>query len=141
MVDLLEKAISIAVKAHKGQVDKAGYPYILHPLKVMSSVSGYVEKILAVLHDVVEDTDITFEELKKEGFSDDITDYLSILTRSDSTTYKDYIIAVSFYKETRTVKLADLKHNIDVTRFDKFPKGMDSLMKRYHWAIKYLENV
>jgi len=79
----LERAIEIAVSAHKGAVDKGGQPYILHPLAVMMSLKTDAEKIVGVLHDVVEDTDWTFEALKQEGFSEDIIEALQSVTKSD----------------------------------------------------------
>ena len=137
---LLEKAIKIASICHEGQVDKAGKPYILHPLTVMESVDTLPEKILAVLHDTIEDTDLTLEDLEKEGFPDYILYFLEILTRSKDITYKEYIKKISQYKITSIVKLADLKHNTDISRFEKIDPKFYSLLKRYHWAIHYLKN-
>ena len=82
----LERAIQVAVSAHAGQVDKAGQPYILHPLRVMLHVSGLHERISAVLHDVVEDTDLTLEDLAGEGFPDDVIMALEALTKREGET-------------------------------------------------------
>ncbi len=84
---MLEKAIRIAAKAHEGQVDKGGKPYILHPLRLMLSRTSQEEMICAVLHDVIEDTDITIDYLKNEGFSEEILSALDALTRRHNETY------------------------------------------------------
>lgn len=83
MGEMLDKAIILAIKAHKGQVDKAGDDYILHPIRVMAKLETEEERIIGVLHDVVEDTDITFEQLKEEGFSPEVISALKCLTRKN----------------------------------------------------------
>src|SRR4026209_2917785 len=88
-MSLLEKAISIAVEAHRGQKDKFDRPYILHPLGVMGRVDTEPEKIVAVLHDVVEDTKVTFEDLKREGFPDDLLNALDCVTKREGEAYED----------------------------------------------------
>lgn len=88
---MLDKAILIAAKAHEGQVDKGGQPYILHPLRVMFSRKTEIEKICAVLHDVIEDTDISLDYLRDQEFSEEILSALDALTRRDGETYDKYI--------------------------------------------------
>src|ERR1035437_2145919 len=90
-VDFLSTAIEIAAKAHSGQVDKAGESYILHPLRVMLSLTNDTERICAVLHDVIEDTDITIEQLAKAGFSEETLNVISLLTRQKGETYNEFI--------------------------------------------------
>ena len=88
---MLDKAIAIAAKAHEGQVDKAGLPYILHPLRVMFARENEEERICAVLHDVIEDTNITLEDLRREGFSEEILFALACLTKLQGETYDAFI--------------------------------------------------
>jgi len=113
---LLEKAISIAVNAHKGQVDKGGNPYILHPLSVMMNVHTIEEKIVAVLHDLIEDTDWTFDRLRSEGFPEDIISGIDGVTRRENESRKDFIKRASENPLSKSVKREDLKQNLDLTR-------------------------
>src|SRR5262245_11286335 len=115
-MSLLEKAISIAVEAHRGQKDKVALPYILHPLCVMNRVDSEAEKIVAVLHDVVEDTKWTFEDLKREGFPDDILKALDCVTKRDGESYEDFITRSESDPIARRVKIADLEDNMDFRR-------------------------
>ena len=117
----LEKAIEIAVSAHKGQVDKAGQPYILHPLRVMFQMDTEVEQIVAVLHDVVEDAiDWNFQRLQEAGFGDEVIEALRLLTKNDDhEPYLDYIKRIGENSIARKVKLADLWDNMDPRRLSK----------------------
>ena len=121
---LINKAIEIAAKAHNNQTDKAGEPYILHPLRVMLSVKGETEQCAAVLHDVLEDTDITEEYLISEGFSLEIIDALRLLTRKKEDDYMEYISRLKSNRTARAVKLADLTDNMDISRI-KNPTEVD----------------
>ena len=120
----LENAMSIAVTAHKGQVDKAGKPYILHPLRLMFKMNSESEMIAAVLHDVVEDTDWTFEMLKAEGFGEEVLDALRLLTHDKKVPYKSYLEAIKTNKIALRVKIADLEDNLDIKRIAR-PKLRD----------------
>ena len=114
---MLERAIEIAVEAHKGQIDKGGSPYILHPLRVMGNVDGESEKIVAVLHDVVEDSNWTFEALLAEGFSIEVIEALKSVTKnSDNEDYDSFIQRAIGNPIGRKVKIADIRDNLDVTR-------------------------
>lgn len=114
---LLEKAIALAVEAHAGEVDKTGRPYILHPLHLMLQMESEEEMITAVLHDVIEDTAVTLEELQAMGFPETVLTALALLTHNTAdTTYEDYITALKPNPLARRVKLADLAHNMDVRR-------------------------
>ncbi|MEA4961233.1 hypothetical protein [Lutispora sp.] len=110
---MLDKAIRIAAKAHEGQMDKAGQPYILHPLRVMFMRRDETERICAVLHDVIEDSDITIEYLRKEGFSEEVLSALNSLTKRENENYDDFIGRVIENKTACKVKLADLSDNMD----------------------------
>src|SRR5690349_2225683 len=113
----LDLAIRIAVKAHKNQTDKYGNPYILHPLRVMGMGRTDEERIVGVLHDVVEDTDWTFEELRKEGFSERIIKALECVTkRSDDEDYDDFVERTRSNPLAVRVKLNDLIDNMDIRR-------------------------
>jgi len=114
---MLNKAIIIPSEAHNGQLDKSGKPYILHPLRVMLNVEGGIkEQCAAVLHDVLEDTYITLEYITEQGFDDDIITALKLLTRDHNEDYMDYILKLKHNTIARTVKLADLKDNMDMSR-------------------------
>ena len=115
-MDLFARAVEIAAHAHAGTVDKAGAPYLLHPLRVMLSVDDAEERIVAVLHDVIEDSEWTLEGLAAEGFSGAIIEALDCLTKRDGEAYDDYIDRVAQDRIATRVKLADLTDNMDVRR-------------------------
>lgn len=112
----LERAIVIAAKAHEGKVDKANAPYILHPLRVMLKLSTTEERIAAVLHDIVEDCDISLEHLGNEGFSDTVVDAIDAVTKRSGEAYGDFVRRVALNPMGRRVKLADLEDNSDLSR-------------------------
>jgi (p)ppGpp synthase/HD superfamily hydrolase len=137
-MSLLEKAIAIAVEAHRGQKDRAGAPYILHPLRVMARVQSEPEKIVAILHDVVEDTDWTLERLKQQGFSDDILQAIDCVTKREGEPYDDFVKRSAPNPLARRVKLADLEDNMDIRRLNEVaPKDLERLNK-YRKAWEYL---
>jgi len=113
----LEKAIAVALNAHEGMVDKSGVPYILHPLHLMMQMDTDEARITAILHDVVEDSDTTLDELAEMGFSTDVLKALELLTHDkDNVLYPDYILGINENDLARKVKLADLAHNMDQNR-------------------------
>ena len=114
----LEKAIAIATEAHKGKTDRYGAPYILHPLRVMSRVDTDTEKTVAILHDVVEDTKWTFNDLRREGFPEAIVAALDCLTKRKGETYESLIDRAAANPLARRVKLADLEDNLDIRRME-----------------------
>lgn len=133
----LEHAISLAVDAHKGQLDKAGKPYILHPLRVMFRLSGETEQIVGILHDVVEDSDITLDDLRRMGYSDEVVTALDHVTRRDSETYDEFVQRSRQHPVARRVKLADLEDNMDMRRLSASPTRQDlQRVARYRraWA-------
>ena len=130
------KAFLFAVKAHYGQVDKSGNPYILHPLNVSFMVEAEDEKILALLHDVVEDTEYTFDDVAELGFGH-LTDALDCLTRRDTETYKEYVVRISENRLATAVKIADLKHNL--SRKDNLPENERGIKDRYMKWLPFLE--
>lgn len=112
----LESAIQLAAEAHSGQQDKAGKPYILHPIRVMLSVSTTDEQIAAILHDTVEDTSVTFEQLSEAGFSAEIISAVRALTKLDGESRIDAARRAAKHPIARQVKLADVKDNLDISR-------------------------
>lgn len=130
--NLLQLAIEIAVKKHKGSVDKQDKVYVLHPLRVMLSFSDIRLQIIGVLHDVVEDTDVSFEQLSNIGFPNEIVEALKYLTRDRNIPYFTYIENVKKNDLAKQVKLADLKDNMR----DGCPPN---LLKRYKKAYKMLK--
>jgi (p)ppGpp synthase/HD superfamily hydrolase len=136
--ELLEKAISIAVEAHYGQKDKRGKPYILHPISVMGKVQTETEKIVAILHDVVEDTDWTFADLKKEGFPAEILDALDCVTKREGEPYEDFVKRSASNPIARQVKLADLQDNMDVRRMLAVTQEDFERLKKYRRAWEFL---
>lgn len=113
----LEEAITLAVGAHRGQKDKAGAPYILHPLRLMLRMETDTERIVAVLHDVIEDSPHSLEELSHEGYPPEITEALDCLTKRENEPYAAFIERVKTNPLARKVKLADLEDNMDIKRF------------------------
>ncbi|AVX89824.1 HD domain-containing protein [Pseudomonas sp. VE 196-7] len=116
MTQTLERAIAIAATAHAGQVDKGGAPYILHPLKVMLRMDSLEERIVAVLHDVVEDCDISLDDLRKEGFSEAVLSAIESVTKVPGESYEDFVERAAQNPIGRVVKLADLEENSDLSR-------------------------
>jgi len=113
---LLELAIKIAEKAHAGQIDKARKPYILHPLTVMAQMDDVESKIVAVLHDAIEDSDLTITELSQQGFPELITEAIAAITKLDGELYDDYLLRVMGNASALKVKIADVRHNMDISR-------------------------
>lgn len=132
----LERAIEIAVSAHKGQIDKGGNPYILHPLSVMMALDSEDEKIVGVLHDVVEDNQAwTFERLEIEGFSVSVIEALKSVTKlSENEDYDDFITRCIGNDIGKKVKIADIRHNLDVRRIDKIGDQDIDRLNRYKRA-------
>lgn len=134
----LEKAISLAVKAHAGQKDKADQPYILHCIRVMLNTDTEEEMIAAVLHDVMEDIGYAPQHLLDEGFPENIVDALICLTHLEDETYEEYILKVSANPIARNVKIADLKDNMNIKRI-KNPTEKDyKRLEKYKKALNFL---
>ena len=134
----LDRAIELAKQHHEGQTDKAGNPYIEHPLRVMNQVESEEEKIVAVLHDIVEDTDISLDDLRNEGFSEEVVSAVECLTKQDGENYDSYIERISFNPLAVKIKLADLEDNRDLTRL---PEVTDKDLERIEKYDKALEKL
>ncbi len=132
---MLVKAIQIAVSAHKEQVDKSGQPYILHLIRVMDAGETEQEKICGVLHDLVEDTDWTFEKLENEGFSEKIISALKCVTKQENEAYNVFINRIKANPLAIKVKLNDLRDNMDITRLvyitEKDTERLNKYLKAY----------
>src|SRR5215217_9307971 len=112
----IEDAIKLALEKHHGQTDKAGEPYILHPLRVMAQMQTEVEQIVAVLHDVVEDSDVTLDDLRRMGYSEEIVTAIDHLSRRDGESYDNFIQRIKPNPLALRVKLGDLRDNMDLRR-------------------------
>ena len=135
---LLEKAIALAVIHHKGQTDKAGKPYIEHPLRLMNQVESEDEKIVAVLHDIVEDTDVSLDDLRDEGFSEEVLSAIECVTKQDGEDYDSFIERISFNPLAVKVKLADLEDNMDLTRLPEVTEKDLERVEKYKRAKERL---
>lgn len=133
----IKKAVNIAYNAHMGQYDRFGMPYVFHPIHLAESMDTEEECICAILHDVVEDTSITFEQLEKE-FSKVVIEALKLLTHDKKVPYNEYIIRIKDNPIAKKVKLADLKHNSDITRLNYLTPKDIIRNKKYKKAIKLL---
>lgn len=112
----LEDAIALAVEAHRGQVDHVDQPYILHPLRVMFRLEDELDRIVAVLHDVIEDTNLTLDDLRQQGYSEEVLAALDGVTRREDESYEDFVERSLAHPISRRVKLADLDDNMDIRR-------------------------
>jgi (p)ppGpp synthase/HD superfamily hydrolase len=134
----LQRALEIAVESHKHQKQKDGTPYALHPIRLSMSLQSEEQKIVALLHDVVEDTDWTFKDLVAEGFSDNVIEALRLLTHSDGSPYEDYVQRLASNPLAKAVKEADLIDNMDIKRIPE-PTDQDfARLQKYHRAWNYL---
>lgn len=134
---MIDIALAIAKKAHAGQVDKAGVDYIQHPLYVASQVNTEQEKAVALLHDVIEDSDITAADLFASGLSNEVVTAVQILTKKKGQSYQEYLGKVKSNNLARVVKLADLKHNSDLSRLKSVTNTDYERVKKYKNAIYY----
>lgn len=134
----LEEAIALAVRAHQRQKDKAGAPYILHPLRLMLRMDSEPAMMVAVLHDVVEDSPITLENLRELGFPETVVTAVDSLTRRPEESYEAFIDRVKLNPLARRVKLADLEDNMDLRRLQHVTDRDQQRWERYAKASKAL---
>lgn len=134
----VERAVQIAAQAHRGQRDKAGAPYLLHPLRMMLRMESEAAMMAAVLHDVVEDSDWTLDQLRAEGFSAEVLQAVECLTHQPDESYDEFVARVQTNAIARQVKLADLEDNMNIRRMAEItPKDLARLEK-YHRAWRTL---
>mgnify|MGYP002634864475 CR=1 FL=1 len=139
----IEKALEIAAKNHAGVRDKQGEPYILHPIRVMLGVDGEAARIVAVLHDVVEDTELTLDDIRAEGFSDEILAALARVTHEEGQSYADYVVACKTNPIARQVKLSDLRDNANLNRLLMRPARFETdtaRLQKYVLSYRFLSD-
>ena len=134
----LERALQIAVQAHAGQKDKSGAAYIFHPIRVMMRCTSTEAQIVGLLHDVVEDTQVPFQELEGEGFSKTVMEALRLLTHDPKVPYEDYIREIKTNAIATEAKLADLQDNMDLRRLQEVDEKAVARFKRYLAAHRTL---
>ncbi len=136
---VLSKAIVLAVQAHAGQADKAGESYIFHPLRVMLRMTDDLARMTAVLHDVLEDTPITADELRREGIPQEVIAAVACLTRRQSESYAEFIERIKPNPLARIVKCADLEDNLDASRLRTLTQADLKRMDNYRQALATLQ--
>ena len=136
--DLTKKALKLCFEAHKNQVDKTGLPYVFHPFHLAECMGDELSTVCALLHDVVEDTDYTFEDLSDMGFPSDVIDVLRLLTHDDSVPYMEYVEGIKANPTAVCVKLADLQHNSDLSRLDVVDEFALARAEKYRKAMALL---
>jgi len=137
-MNLLEKCIEFALAVHAGQVDRYGRPYILHPLHLMSQMDTEVEMMAAVLHDVVEDSDMTLDDLRRLGLPEEVIQAVSLLTHDEADSYEAYVDKLKPNRIARQVKLADLAHNMDIRRMVRVTEKDAARLDKYRRAWEML---
>ena len=137
----LERAIEIAKEAHAGQVDKAGAPYINHPMRVSFACPLGDPRIVGVLHDVVEDSDWTIDQLRSEGFSEDVLAGIDAVTRREGEDYLAFVLRASADPLGRLVKRADLHDNMDTSRLPKITERDRERLTRYMTALSLMDDI
>lgn len=135
---LTKKALKLCFEAHKDQTDKTGLPYVFHPFHLAEQMNDEYTTICALLHDVVEDTDYTIDDLKNMGFPIEVLEALKLLTHDPSVPYMDYVVALSDNEIAKSVKMADLRHNSDLTRLDVVDEWAIKRNEKYKKALEYL---
>lgn len=138
--EMTKKAIRLMFDLHKEQTDKSGLPYVFHPWHVAESMDDEIAATVALLHDAVEDTDLTLEDVREAGFPEEVVVALGCMTHDDSVDYMDYVRALAPNAVARKVKLADLRHNADITRLDAPTEKDLARREKYLKAIELLEN-
>jgi (p)ppGpp synthase/HD superfamily hydrolase len=136
--ELYDKALQIAVRAHKGQKDKAGHDYILHPIRVSERCDDPRAKIVALLHDTIEDTDVTADYLREEGFTEEIVEAVLAVTRREGEEYNDYVRRAAQNELGRMVKRADLEDNMDIRRLPELTDRDVERLRKYLRAWQYI---
>ncbi len=136
--EMTKKALVLCFEAHKDQIDKSGMPYVFHPFHLAEQMKTEEETIVALLHDVAEDTDITVEDIEKMGFSKSVVNALRLLTHEESVPYMEYVAKIKSDPIAKAVKLADLRHNSDISRLDSVDEKALERVRKYAEAIKLL---
>ena len=136
---MTQEAMKLCFEAHWKQKDKSGIPYVFHPIHLAEQMETEETIIVALLHDVVEDCDYTIEDLRKKGFSEAVLEAISLMTHADGVDYMDYVAEIKKNPIARVVKLADLRHNSDLTRLEVVDEKALKRRNTYQEAIAFLE--
>ena len=138
--ELTKKALVLCFEAHKNQVDKGNLPYVFHPFHLAEQMDSEIATVCALLHDVIEDTDYTFEDLLNMGFPQEVINVLTLLTHDENVPYMDYVKKIATNPVAKQVKLADLRHNSDVSRLKPEDEWAIARFEKYQRAIEFLTN-
>ncbi|KXB33270.1 HD domain-containing protein [Atopobium deltae] len=141
MLSQIELSLSIAIEAHKNQVDKAGMPYVEHPKRVSAACKTDTQKVAALLHDVLEDTSTTAQDLLAQGVDAHVVEIVQLLTRPQGVSYMNYIKALAKDPDARAIKMADLTDNMNLERLENVTKEDLQRTKKYQKAYRYLESL
>ena len=137
--ELTKKAMKLCFAAHKDQVDKSGMPYVFHPFHVAEQMTDELSTVTALLHDVVEDTPYTLEDLRQMGFPEPVLAALALLTHGEDVPYLDYVAQIKANPIARAVKLADLRHNSDLSRLSQVDAAALERVEKYKKAMEMLQ--
>ena len=135
---MTKKAMNLCFDAHKEQMDKGGIPYVFHPIHLAEQMSDELSTVCALLHDVIEDTNYTLSDISDMGFPISVTEVLALLTYDQSIPYFDYVKKLATNPIAKQIKLADLKHNSDISRLDAINDNTVQRIYKYKQAIKIL---
>lgn len=138
--NLTKKALKLCFEKHKEQVDKTGLPYVFHPFHLAEQMDDEISTVCALLHDVVEDTDVTFNDLIEMGYPKEVISILTLLTHDSSVPYMDYVKKISTNETAKKIKIADLKHNSDISRLDVVDDYAKARNQKYKQALELLTN-
>ncbi len=138
--ELTKKALALCFEAHKEQTDKTGLPYVFHPFHLAEQMDDELSTVCALLHDVVEDTSYTLDDIRSMGYPEAVTEVLALLTHAEGVPYMDYVEKLSHNATAKKVKLADLRHNSDLSRLatHQIDEWALKRTKKYEQAIKFL---
>ena len=131
-------ALKLCFDAHKEQVDKTGLPYVFHPFHLAEQMTDEYSTVCALLHDVVEDSDYTLDDLRAAGFPKETLDALALLTHDEAVPYMDYVALIAKNPIAKAVKIADLRHNSDLSRLDVVDDRALERSKKYKTALEFL---
>lgn len=135
---LTKKALKLCFEAHRDQVDKTGLPYVFHPFHLAEQMTDELTTVCALLHDVVEDTNYGFDDLRAMGFPQEVIDALMLLTHDPAVPYMDYVLQAASNPIAKQVKIADLRHNSDLTRMDIIDEAALKRAEKYKAALQLL---
>ena len=133
-----KKAMKLCFEAHKDKTDQSNLPYVFHPFHVAEQMTDEKTTIVALLHDVIEDTSYTLQDLQELGFDQDVLEALALLTHDKNVPYMEYVAKIKPNPIARAVKLADLRHNSDLTRMDEITEAALKRVEKYKAAMQLL---